>query len=194
MLPVHSDPREEELLKIAASARDGDLRAFESLVNHFQKSVRANCQYLTHDPAISEDLAQEVFVKAYFGLRTFEGRSSVRHWLNRIKVNHCLNYIRQQQVADELPIEDEAPTPTHLQTPPLAEREMEVEAERQRISRVLRALPEVLRIPLVMRDMDELSYEEISATLRIGLSAAKMRVKRGRERFRTEFERKGGVR
>jgi RNA polymerase sigma-70 factor (ECF subfamily) len=180
---------EDQLRQLAYEARDGDLRGFEALVHHFQKSVRANCQYLTHDPAMAEDLAQEVFVKAYFGLRTFEGRSSVRHWLNRIKVNHCLNYLRSQDAVEEVDLDEAS-----LSTPPVVETDMAVDDERRRVARVLRSLPEVLRIPLVMRDMDDLPYDEIATTLRIGLSAAKMRVKRGRERFRLEFERKGGVR
>jgi len=59
--------------------------------------------------------------------------------------------------------------------------------DRERIARTLEALPASLRLPLIMRDMDELSYEQIAEELDVGLSAAKMRVKRGREEFRKRY-------
>ena len=61
-------------------------------------------------------------------------------------------------------------------------------SEQQIIHRVLDAMPDKLRIPLVLRDMDELSYEEVATKLGIGLSAAKMRIKRAREWFRDQYE------
>src|ERR1044072_4597755 len=91
-----SPGRDEELLQAARNAPAGDLRAFEQLIGLYQKQILADCLYLTRDDANSEDLAQEVFVKAYFGLGSFEGRSSFRHWLQRIKVNHCLNHIKKR--------------------------------------------------------------------------------------------------
>jgi RNA polymerase sigma-70 factor (ECF subfamily) len=88
-----SEP-DDELLEKARSAPEGDYSAFEQLVRRHQEKVRANCRYLTRDPGYAEDLAQEVFVKVFFGMRRFEGRSSFRTWLHRIKINHCLNYLR----------------------------------------------------------------------------------------------------
>ena len=88
-------------------AREGDLHAFEQLVLRYQKRILADCRYLTHDENNAEDLAQEVFVKAYFGLRGFEGRSTFRHWLQRIKVHHCLNHLKKREGKDALAIDDE---------------------------------------------------------------------------------------
>ncbi|MGH9665017.1 MAG: sigma factor-like helix-turn-helix DNA-binding protein, partial [Bryobacteraceae bacterium] len=71
-----------------------------------------------------------------------------------------------------------------LHVPPEADREIESAEDHKRIDDVLNAMPATLRVPLIMRDMDELSYEEISTSLGVGLSAVKMRIKRARERFR----------
>ena len=60
--------------------------------------------------------------------------------------------------------------------------------DRKRIDEVLNAMPATLRIPLIMRDMDELSYEEIATALGVGLSAIKMRIKRAREQFRRLYK------
>ena len=89
---VDFNERDDMLLRVVRAAPEGDLRAFEELVQLHRKRILADCRYLTRDENNSEDLAQEVFVKAFFGLQRFEGRSSFRHWLQRIKVNHCLNH------------------------------------------------------------------------------------------------------
>jgi RNA polymerase sigma-70 factor, ECF subfamily len=179
------DSRDEELLTAARAAPEGDLRAFEQLVELHRKRILADCRYLTGDENNSEDLAQEVFVKLFFALATFEGRSSFRHWLQRIKVHHCLNHMKKRSVKGALAIEEE----THeryeqLHVPPEAERDLESMEARAKIDMVLNSMPATLRVPLIMRDMDELPYEEIAVALGIGLSAVKMRIKRAREQFR----------
>ena len=183
-----SQRTDEELAESAARAPRGDFRAFDRLVDRHQERVLANCRYLTRSPDDAEDLAQEVFVKAYFGLGRFEGRSSFRTWIQRIKVNHCLNHLRKKKdrvfvdVHDEVVGFEEA-----LRVEPVGERRAEAWSERERVREILDSLPETLRIPLVLRDLDELSYQEIAETLGIGLSAVKMRIKRGREEFRARF-------
>lgn len=182
------EDRDLELLQAAQSAPEGDLRAFEQLIELYQKRILADCRFLTRDENNSEDLAQEVFVKAYFALRTFEGRSTFRHWLQRIKVNHCLNFLKRRHGRDLLSIEEEGmEAQEQLQVPAAAERILDDEARRQRIAGVLNALPATLRVPLVMCDMDELSYDEIAHRLGLGLSAVKMRIKRAREQFRLRY-------
>lgn len=181
--------RDEELLAAARRAGEGDLRAFEELVQHHQKRIVADCRFITRDEGSAEDLAQEVFVKAFFGLRSFEGRSSFRHWLQRIKVNHCLNHIKKRQRNKQISIEEdigEEAAPLHVA--PAAHADFEAMEDRRRIETILDALPATLRIPLILREMDELSYEEIADKLGIGLSAVKMRMKRAREEFRRRYE------
>ena len=180
--------QDEELVQAARDAREGDLRAFEQLVERHRKRILADCRYLTRDENNSEDLAQEVFVKAFFGLKTFEGRSSFRHWLQRIKVNHCLNHLKKREVGDVLIDEEAVEGYEQLHVPAAEQQNMEAMGSRQRIDAILNSMPATLRIPLVMCDMDELSYDEIAASLGIGLSAVKMRIKRGREQFRRRYQ------
>lgn len=182
-----SDP-DEELWRAALTAREGDLRAFEKLVQEHQGHIVADCRHMTRDDSCAEDLAQEVFVKAFFGLRGFEGRSSFRHWLQRIKVHHCLNHIKKEASKKQVSLDDEATgVPESLQVPPEVQKHFETRDERERITQILDSLPATLRIPLIMRDMDELSYEEIAKSLGLGLSAVKMRIKRAREAFRRQY-------
>ena len=75
-----------------------------------------------------------------------------------------------------------------LHVPSVADQEIAAMEDRRRIEPILNSMPATLRIPLVMRDMDELSYEEIVVELGIGLSAVKMRIKRAREYFRSRYQ------
>jgi RNA polymerase sigma-70 factor (ECF subfamily) len=181
--------KDEELVKQAQEAPAGDLRAFEALVHRYQHGVKANCRYLSGSATDAEDLAQEVFIKAYYGLARFERRSKFKTWLQRIKVNHCLNFIKKRKGKTFVDVDE--PGLEHreqMRVESKAERRMEARPDRARIGAVLDAMSDNLRIPLIMRDMDELSYQEIADELGIGLSAAKMRIKRGREEFRRLYE------
>jgi len=178
------DP-DQELLERIRRSPEGDLRSFETLVARYQERVVANCRYLTRSADDAEDLAQEVFVKVYFGLARFEGRSAFRTWLQRIKVNHTLNHLRRHEGRRFVEFEEaEIDAPDELSVPAAAEREASARDERARIGRILDSLSDAVRIPLIMRDMDQLSYQEIADTLGLRLSAVKMRIKRGREQFR----------
>ena len=179
---------DEVLVRKAREALEGDLRPFEQLVLRYERRMVANCRYITHDPNEAEDLAQEVMVIAFYGLRSFEGRSTFRHWLQRIKVNHCLNHLKKQEGRSYIGVEEpEAGGFDQLRVQATAEHQAEVIGERELIARILNSMTETLRIPLVLCDMDELSYEEVAKVLGISLSAVKMRIKRAREDFRSRY-------
>lgn len=177
-----------DLLQAAFNSPEGDLRAFEMLVERYQRRILANCRYLSRDEINYEDLAQEVFVKAFFALKTFEGRSSFRTWLRRIKVNHCLSHLKKEAGRASQSIDEEnVAASDQLSVQPVAEKYLEMQDQQRVVMAILNSLPDTLRIPLVMCDMDELSYEEIAQALGIGLSATKMRIKRAREQFRQQY-------
>ena len=181
---------DDQLVELARAGGNGDTRPFETLVRRHQGFVVANCRVITRSAADAEDLAQEVFVKAFFGLRRFEGRAQFRTWLQRIKVNHCLNHLRKTRGAIMVDIDDVASEDHRaMRTPPTAHVELQALEDRERIVSVLDAMSDTLRIPLMLRDGDGQSYEEIAAQLGIGLSAVKMRIKRAREEFKERFAR-----
>jgi RNA polymerase sigma-70 factor (ECF subfamily) len=187
LLPAANE-QDDELFESARGAPPGDLRAFEELVERYQRRIVADCRHITRDESVAEDLAQEVFLKAYFGMKNFEGRSSFRHWLQVIKVHHCLNHVKKQKGKTAVSIDDEGP-PTKEETKAFSSHDRSEErfGEQQIIHRVLEAMPDNLRIPLLLRDMDELSYEEVAETLKLSLSATKMRIKRARDWFRDQY-------
>lgn len=178
-----------KLVAAAVSAPPGDLRAFDELVRRHQGKVQTNCRYLSGNEEDSLDLAQEVLVKAYFNLKSYESRAQFGTWLNRIKVNHCLNHLRRQKGKSFVDVEEPGlEGQDALRSPWVADAGAERDEARRRIGDTLDRLPESLRVPLILRDMDGLSYQEIADEMDLGLSAIKMRIKRAREEFRALYE------
>ena len=179
---------DDELAVLARALGNNDTRPFEVLVRRNQSFVAANCRAITRSSADAEDLAQEVFVKAFFGLRRFEGRSSFRGWLHRIKVNHCLNHLRKSRGTTMVDLED-ATLEGHaaVTVAPMAQTTLQSIDDSELIIQVLDSMADTLRVPLMLRDADGFSYEEIADQLGISLSAVKMRIKRAREEFRRRF-------
>ena len=185
---------DESLVAEVRATVQGDTRAFDELVRRHQRHVLANIRYMTRASNDAEDLAQEIFVKAYFAITNFEGRSSFKTWLSHVKANHCLNYLRRQRGVNYVELDDTDEAQSGLHEDPTVLRDLELRDDRERITAALDRLSDAVRVPLVLREVDELSYEEIAVTLGIGLSAVKMRIKRGREQFRQLFEAAGTLR
>ena len=181
---------DEQLVAQAVLAPPGDLRAFDELVRRHQSRVQTNCRYLSGNEEDALDLAQEVLVKAYFNLKGFESRAGFGTWINRIKVNHCLNHLRRNR--DRVFVDVEEPgLSSHeaLHSNHSADKAAKAGETRHQIGLVLDGMPESLRVPLILRDMDGMSYQEVATELGLGLSAVKMRIKRAREEFRAEYKR-----
>lgn len=180
---------DELLVERARRAPSGDTRAFDQLVLRHQERVLANCRYLSGSPDDAQDLAQGVFVKAYFALPKFEGRSAFSTWIQRIKINHCLNFLRSRKKRAYVDIHDPVTeAQEELRVESRAEQRVLARNERERIQAILDELPDTLRVPLIMRDLDGMAYQDIADDLEIGLSAVKMRIKRAREEFRARYE------
>lgn len=179
---------DEDLVAALQDAPAGDLRAFDVLVERHQAKVLTNCRYISGSPDDAPDLSQEVFVKAYFALQRFEGRSSFATWIQRIKTNHCINFLKKKRRrmvdVDDPAVAAEGP----MSVRPEGARRVEQMDQRQLIREILDGMADTLRVPLVMRDMDGFSYQEIAEELDIGLSAVKMRILRARQEFRERYE------
>lgn len=185
--PPVDDP-DAGLVERARRAPTGDTRAFDELMTRHRGRVVSNCRYMV-SPGEAEDLAQEVMVKAYFALKRYERRAKFSTWLYRIKVNHCLNHRRAARKHDhDVAIDDAAPDAEALRVAPVADTALERDADVSRVRSAVAALNETLRVPLVMRELDEMSYDEIAAAIGISLSAVKMRILRARQELRLALE------
>lgn len=183
---------EEQLLKKSLS---GDTRAFEELVTQYQGKVYALAfRYMSNEEDAS-DMAQEAMLKAYRSLRLFKGNSSFGTWLYRITTNVCLDELRRRKrriiplsLDEPLAIQDGEEIEKEIadQTPGA-----DILYEQKEFSEYIQALLDELRpehkTAIVLRDVMELSYEEIAQTLDCSLGTVKSRISRARDMLRKKL-------
>jgi RNA polymerase sigma-70 factor, ECF subfamily len=180
------DGAEEALARRAAA---GDTGAFDALVTLFGGRVFAVAFRMLQDRAEAEDLAQEVFVALYHALPTFRGESRLSTWIYRITRNRCLNrmkFLKRRHVGALADIDDPAVARgvSDPDTESKAARDPAKKLENRELSATLEkhllALPEEQRILVILRDLEDLSYEEIAEVTGLPLGTVKSRLHRAR--------------
>ena len=165
-------------------ARRGDHDAFGDLVGAYQHRLVNFTRALVSDEADAEDVAQEAFVRAYRGLPGFRGGSSFKTWLYQIAANTARTHLARRRDRPEQAAGDPAATPEAFGRPNTGENIEAAVIQRDRIDRALQALPEDLRVAVVLRDVEGLGYAEIARTLDVPLGTVESRIFRGRARLR----------
>ena len=163
------------------------MRAYQNMV--FTTAVR-----LLGSEAEAEDVSQEVFLKAYERYAELKDSPTVGGWLKTVTRNLCLNHLSRyrarwrffSEMASDRDDED-ASTPEWA-APDTHEQQVATADHRQLLESVLHKLPSAQRVPLVLYHFEEMSYEEISAKLRISLSKVKTNIHRGRETLRRKLK------
>ncbi|MCL4547572.1 MAG: sigma-70 family RNA polymerase sigma factor [Bacteroidetes bacterium] len=160
----------------------GDESTFKTLVVRHKEKVR-NLVFITlGDAEFVDDISQDVFISIYHKLNDFRFESKFTTWLYRITVNKCRDYLRKKRVRSIfVPIKD---SDTEYGTGPFSEN---VDVP-QLVRSAIEKLPEKLKIPLVMRDIDGLSYKEIADQLGTEVGTIKSRIFRARESLKVILE------
>jgi len=169
----HTDQQPEERDLILA-AQQGDASAYKKLYEQYNETVYNLAAYSLRDPSQTEDVFQTVFVKAYEALPQFRLESSFLTWICRITINECKNRKRARRLF--LPIHELAEDPVFEGATPDAQQ-----ASKQMKSRVRRALMQLkpkYRAVVVLKYIEELSYEEIAAVLDCSLGTVASRLHR----------------
>lgn len=170
---------------------DGSESAFEQLVERHQDRLFGLLRRLVRDRFAVEDLAQEVFVKVFQKLHTFNRESAFFTWVYRIAVNTATDYLERQGRRKLRLVEDTS-------TLDSGERESGyggaaeplIEEELRRVTRgILEALPEKYRTILVLREYEDLSYTEMAEVLGCSMGTVESRLFRARKRFKDAIER-----
>lgn len=171
---------DKELVEQISKCSTPPNKALDELVNRHYTWVYRICLMRLGNPSDAEDIAQEVFVRVQKHIRQFENRSAVRTWLYRIAQNQCNTFIKKNKSVVVECIEDYAEA--------LKDTQVEVSNSKSELSEqinyLLTMLPTKCRVIIDMRFSQELSLEEISNQLNIGLSAAKMRLYRAQNQFK----------
>ncbi len=167
---------------LVAAAAAGDADAFAALMRTNEGRVRATCRRILGDATATEDCAQDTFTNAWRALSRFDRRSAFATWLYRIAANEALQALRRRRPLEVLT--GEPPPDAASDTPGPGIERIDRAEVRAVVRRRLLELPDALRIPVVLRDVEEWSNEEIAVALGLSVPAAKARIHRGRMRLR----------
>jgi RNA polymerase sigma-70 factor (ECF subfamily) len=174
---------DEALVRLCQERLPDDPRHFRLLVTRYRDRVVNTAYRFLGDRRDAEDIAQEVFLRVYRALSDFRAESSFSTWLYRVTVNTSKNQLRRRSRRPTLLEPDLDSLVTRLPTNPSAEQRVLTREKRDMIQNTIEQLPTTHREALILRDLQGLSYREIAEVLDIGLSAAKMRVRRARLGF-----------
>jgi len=171
-------------IQLVTQAKNGDRNAFSELVRVHAQGVRNVVYRMCGDVQLAEDAAQETFIRAWQNLSSYRPQTSLRNWLYRIAVNAGTDMLRKEKriLPDDigdLHLTDGNPSPERLVS----------KKERARlVQNAILSLPGTSRAVLVLREYEELSYQEISSTLDIPVGTVMSRLNYARKLLKNKLE------
>jgi RNA polymerase sigma-70 factor (ECF subfamily) len=197
MTPAAEALRRDDDRELVRLAKSDDKEAFELLVRRHQSRVFAVAGGILRNKEDVEDVAQQVFVKAYFSLKRFDQRAAFSTWLYKITVNECWDVLRKRKVRPLLYESDLSEEQAHeyngfsekATVPDVSDR---LEA-RERVEKLLVDLDERDRLMLILKEVQGFSVEEIAEILEINGNTVKVRLFRARRRITEKVKRRDAV-
>jgi RNA polymerase sigma-70 factor, ECF subfamily len=187
----------EEDRELLTRAQAGDMSAFEALVGRHEEKVYGLALRMTRSEADAAEIAQDTFLSAYQHLNEFRGEAAFGSWVHRIAANNALMRLRRQKVVDI--VSDELAGPEFTERGSLAEvpdsdwsKRADDKILEDELGRAIQAatdsLPEGYREVFLLKDVEGLSYEEISEMVGISIPAVKSRLHRARLALREAID------
>jgi RNA polymerase sigma-70 factor, ECF subfamily len=188
-------PRDAEELRLIKTCLAGEVEAFRPLVNRYQRVVFSVALRMLGSRADAEDITQQAFVDAFNALDGFDGDGRAHafsSWLLRIAVNRSKDVLKSKKRTEE-PLDDEVPgtAAAFAYDPSNPEANASSGERRHHLETALLQVSPKYREVLILKDIEELSYEEIHAILQLPLTTLKIRVVRARAMLRDLIEREG---
>jgi RNA polymerase sigma-70 factor (ECF subfamily) len=194
-LPLSRAEKREEDRELVRLSQTGTESAFEELVRRHQHRVFALVGGILRRPDDVEDVAQQVFLKAYLGIKRFDQRAAFSTWLYKIAVNECWDYLRKRKVRPlvyEADLSEEQVS--RLDGIISADRPTEganTRAEtREILDRMLAALPEQDQQLLILKEVEGFSVQELAEILNLNVNTVKVRLFRARGRIMDVYRRR----
>ncbi len=186
------EPFEDELL--LEGLRNGAEEAYEALIARFQQPIYNLVSRLLNDPGDASDVVQEVFLKVFRKVGAFRSESSLKTWIYRIAVNEAYNhqrwFTRHRRQEVDLDGDEEGGRTFGYRIADRGRTPFDYAVEHEQHALIEAALDRMnpsFRAAVVLRDIEELSYEEIADILQVALGTVKSRILRGREALRKEL-------
>ncbi|HSS00053.1 MAG TPA: sigma-70 family RNA polymerase sigma factor [Kofleriaceae bacterium] len=181
---THAEREAATATALVAAAKAGDARAFEALVSRYRKRIFALALHITRSASEADDIAQDVFLKAYRALPEFEGRSQFFTWVYRMTVNRSLNVRRDRARRGENMLDDprlELAVAVDSRSDPA--REAELRQTYARLLRALDALPVDMRTTVILVSLQGLSHGEVAVVQKVSEGTIAWRMHEARRRL-----------
>lgn len=191
LLPSTTSLHETKDAELVASSRNGDARAFARLVNRYLPMVYNTLYRMTQNHELSEEMAQEAFVKAYSHLDSFDlERGSFKPWILRIATNAAVSELRKQSKVISLNALEESGNwgESEHQVGETMESILERRLSSEEVMQALQKLDAKYRQALILRYQNDLSYEEVAQAMNIPLNTVRTWIKRGLEKLKNEVK------
>ncbi len=181
--------------QIIERALAGDVDAFGEIVHRWERRIFALAYGILGREEEARDATQETFIAAFRNLRGFRGEAKVSSWLHRIAVNQCITRQRRARVRAETGLDEEveAGREQFLSTghEALPSHSTESKQRAEAVRRAVASLPQELREIVLMKEFEELTFQEIADTLDVPLSTVKSRLYTALKQLRLRLERHG---
>lgn len=174
----------EAELDVIAKCRKGDRQSFNRLVMNYQNLVYSFLYRLAPKWDELDDLAQEVFVKVYHSIKDLKDTAQFKSWLYRITVTVYLDELRRRKKRQERFVSDDELLERRSHSDDHPEQELTRKELQEQLQAAIESLPEEFKLAIVLREIQELSYEEIAATLKTSIGTVRSRIFRGRKLLR----------
>lgn len=180
---------DEQLVEHALA---GETEAFDEIVRRWQRRIHALCTGILASPEDARDATQETFMAAFRNLKGFRGESRVSSWLHRIAINQCISRQRRARVRPETPLDEETDLngarPGQASDRESPARQVENSVRAEAVRRAVGVLPPELRQIVVMKEFEDLSFQEIAGILDLPLSTVKSRLYTALKQLRLRLE------
>ena len=191
-------PMPEEKLsdhQLIEATRGGDELAFSQIIDRYRNPITNYLYRFLNDYEEAVDLAQETFIRVYFALDRYHTQFAFSTYIYRIATNLAISEIRRRkrrklmsltglfQGEDDREVEFQPPDKRKL-----ADAELVDDERSKMIAKAIAALPEKYRVPVILRDIDGRSYDEIAEIMELGLGTTKSRISRGRALLKEKLQ------
>src|SRR5688572_11777162 len=175
--------------------KNGDEDAFAAIVGRYRNPITNYLYRFLNDYEEAVDLAQETFVRVYFAIDRYHTDYAFSTYIYRIATNLAISELRKRKRRKILSLtglfQADAEDTTEFQPPdirPLQDAELVVDEESRFVTKAIAALPHKYRAPIVLRDIEGLSYEEVASVMGLGLGTTKSRISRARAMLREKLK------
>jgi len=170
---------------LVAKSKRGDKAAFEELVRQFSRYVYTTAFFILRDTHEAEDASQEVFVKVYLSIKGFRGLSSFKTWIRKLTVNTCIDKLRLHSKTKDKKVSLEKITEEYevvfTKFSQSLEKSFFNKETVKEVLKIMVSLDESYRIPLILRDLQDYSYREISELTNKPIGTVKTNIHRARK-------------